>query len=154
MLGIEDFTKVLDLDPYHANALFARGACQNMKGDYIKAIEDYHVALEIDGQNNRKRSRVWRAGSGREESFIGEKKFEEDFVKPSETEGGFMKLNHSQIVSASALPTTAGNNNTINVNNGLKEKNLNRNGVGGLVLSNGIISQCPENLSNNAKADW
>lgn len=133
--------------------MFARGACQNMKGDYIKAIEDYHVALEIDGQNNRKRSRVWRAGSCREESFIGEKKFEEDFVKPNDNEGGFMKLNNSQIVSTNPIPATAVNNNA-NINNGLKEKNMNRNGVGGLLLSNGIISQCPENLGNNAKADW
>lgn len=144
---------MLDLDPYHANALFARGACQNMKGDYIKAIEDYHVALEIDGQNNRKRSRVWRAGSGREESFIGEKKFEEDFVKPNDNDGGFMKLNHSQIVAASPLPATVANNNT-SANNSLKEKNMNKSGAGTLLLNNGIMSQCPENLSNNAKADW
>lgn len=32
------------------NAVFARAACYNRKGDFIKAIEDYTRALELDGE--------------------------------------------------------------------------------------------------------
>lgn len=39
--SIEDFTRVLDLDPDHVNAAYARGACENRRGNFEKAIEDY-----------------------------------------------------------------------------------------------------------------
>lgn len=54
---------MLNLDPNHVNAVFARAACQNKKGDYSKAIEDYNRALELDCEkqillnNQNKRSR-------------------------------------------------------------------------------------------------
>lgn len=41
---------MLDLDPNHVNAVFARAACQNRKGDFAKAIDDYNKALELDGE--------------------------------------------------------------------------------------------------------
>lgn len=43
---------MLELDPSHANAAFARGACYNIKGNFLKAIEDYNMALEIDGEKS------------------------------------------------------------------------------------------------------
>ena len=46
--SINDFTDVLRLDPNHFNAAYARGACENKRGNYLKAIEDYNFALEKD----------------------------------------------------------------------------------------------------------
>ena len=46
--AIADFTKVLDNDPDHVNAAFARAACFNTIGQFSKAIEDYNVALLKD----------------------------------------------------------------------------------------------------------
>lgn len=46
--SIDDFTKVLDIDPHHINAAYARGACENKRGNFAKAIEDYNMALAID----------------------------------------------------------------------------------------------------------
>ena len=43
--GIENFSIVLQLDPNHVNAIFARAACMNKKGDFTNAIEDYNKAL-------------------------------------------------------------------------------------------------------------
>jgi tetratricopeptide (TPR) repeat protein len=45
---VEDFTTVLEIDPNHINAAYARGACENKRGNFAKAIEDYHMALEKD----------------------------------------------------------------------------------------------------------
>ena len=39
---------MLEIDPNHINAAYARGACENKRGNFAKAIEDYHMALEID----------------------------------------------------------------------------------------------------------
>jgi tetratricopeptide (TPR) repeat protein len=39
---------VLNIDPNHINAAYARGACENKRGNFAKAIEDYHMALEKD----------------------------------------------------------------------------------------------------------
>jgi tetratricopeptide (TPR) repeat protein len=39
---------VLTIDPNHINAAYARGACENKRGNFAKAIEDYHMALEKD----------------------------------------------------------------------------------------------------------
>ena len=46
--GVDDFTTVLEIDPNHINAAYARGACENKRGNFAKAIEDYHMALEKD----------------------------------------------------------------------------------------------------------
>jgi|TARA_B110000285_G_C15127021_1_gene620916 tetratricopeptide (TPR) repeat protein len=46
--SIEDFTTVLEIDPNHINAAYARGACENKRGNFAKAIEDYNMALAID----------------------------------------------------------------------------------------------------------
>ena len=47
-IAIENFTKVIEIDDYHVNAIFSRAACYNLNGDYQKAIEDYHNALDKD----------------------------------------------------------------------------------------------------------
>lgn len=39
---------MLEIDPNHINAAYARGACENKRGNFAKAIEDYHMALEKD----------------------------------------------------------------------------------------------------------
>lgn len=39
---------MLSIDPNHINAAYARGACENKRGNYDKAIEDYHLALNKD----------------------------------------------------------------------------------------------------------
>lgn len=46
--SIQDYTTVLEIDPNHINAAYARGACENKRGNFDKAIEDYHMALEKD----------------------------------------------------------------------------------------------------------
>jgi tetratricopeptide (TPR) repeat protein len=38
----------LEIDPYHINAAYARGACENKQGNFAKAIDDYNMALAID----------------------------------------------------------------------------------------------------------
>ena len=38
-------------DPHHINAAYARGACENKRGNFAKprlSIEDYNMALAID----------------------------------------------------------------------------------------------------------
>ena len=39
---------MLELDPDHINAAYARGACENKRGNFAAAIEDYNMALEKD----------------------------------------------------------------------------------------------------------
>ena len=46
--AIVDFTKVLERNPDHVNASFARAACYNTIGHFSKAIEDYNTALLKD----------------------------------------------------------------------------------------------------------
>ena len=46
--AIDDFTAVLSIDPQHINAAYARGACENKRGNFAKAIDDYNMALKID----------------------------------------------------------------------------------------------------------
>ena len=38
----------MSIDPNHINAAYARGACENKRGNFAKAIEDYLMALEKD----------------------------------------------------------------------------------------------------------
>jgi tetratricopeptide (TPR) repeat protein len=45
---IDDFTVALELDPGHINAAYARGAAENKRGNYLQAIEDYNMALQLD----------------------------------------------------------------------------------------------------------
>ena len=47
-MSIKDFTTVLEIDPNHINAAYARGACENKRGNFAKAIDDYNMALAID----------------------------------------------------------------------------------------------------------
>jgi len=43
---------VLHLDPDHVNAAYARGACENKRGNFERAIEDYTLALEKDQERS------------------------------------------------------------------------------------------------------
>ena len=36
--AIADFTAVLELEPDHVKAAYARGACRNLKGEFAPAI--------------------------------------------------------------------------------------------------------------------
>jgi len=54
--GIEYFNKAIEIDPNNVFALFSRGACYNMLGNYEKAIEDYSLALEKDSNRNGKKT--------------------------------------------------------------------------------------------------
>ena len=42
---------MLSIDPNHINAAYARGACENKRGNFAKAIEDYNKAIEISPHN-------------------------------------------------------------------------------------------------------
>ncbi|GIQ90475.1 hypothetical protein KIPB_013279, partial [Kipferlia bialata] len=46
--GIDDFTRVLEMDPQHAAAAYARASALNSQGDFARAIEDYTQALTLD----------------------------------------------------------------------------------------------------------
>jgi len=50
--SIDDFSKVLEIDPHHINAAYARGACENKRGNFAKAIDDYNMALAIDKERS------------------------------------------------------------------------------------------------------
>ena len=56
--AIADFTRVLDVDPNHVNAAYARAACYNSKGQFSKAIEDYNIALMKDQEKAEGGGRV------------------------------------------------------------------------------------------------
>jgi tetratricopeptide (TPR) repeat protein len=49
--AIDDLTRVLTINPDHVNAAFARAACYNKIGQFVKAIEDYNFALMKDESN-------------------------------------------------------------------------------------------------------
>ena len=46
--AIRDLSTVLEIDPSHVNAAYARAACYNSKGQFSQAIEDYNLALTKD----------------------------------------------------------------------------------------------------------
>lgn len=50
-MAIDDFSMVLELDPGHVNAAYARGAAENKRGNYLQAIEDYNMALQLDSKD-------------------------------------------------------------------------------------------------------
>ena len=58
--SIMDFTRVLEIDPDHVNAAYARGACENRRGNFEKAIEDYQMALDKDRDRSSSPDRNWR----------------------------------------------------------------------------------------------
>lgn len=49
--AIQDFTRVIEIDPENANAYFNRGCCYDSVGELDLAIGDYSVALELDMRN-------------------------------------------------------------------------------------------------------
>ena len=46
--AIEDFGKVLDLDPGFFNAAYAKASCENIIGRYDDAIVTYNLAFKKD----------------------------------------------------------------------------------------------------------
>lgn len=55
-IGIDYFNEAIEIDPNNVYALFSRGACYNMLGNYEKAIEDYSLALEKDSNRNGRKT--------------------------------------------------------------------------------------------------
>jgi tetratricopeptide (TPR) repeat protein len=54
----------LEIDPDHINAAYARGACENKRGNFDAAIEDYHMALEKDKEKPTSPNQRLSARSG------------------------------------------------------------------------------------------
>ena len=46
--AIEDYGKVLQLDPTFFNAAYSKASCENMIGKYDDAIETYNLAFKQD----------------------------------------------------------------------------------------------------------
>ena len=46
--AIVEFTKVLQIEPDHVNATYSRAACQNLRGEFENAIDDYMRALQLE----------------------------------------------------------------------------------------------------------
>ncbi|KAJ1462142.1 hypothetical protein M885DRAFT_506259 [Pelagophyceae sp. CCMP2097] len=46
--AIADFTACLVLAPKHTSAAYARASCYNRVGEFHRAIDDYHTALDLD----------------------------------------------------------------------------------------------------------
>ena len=47
-LALQDFSRVIDLDPYNQKAFFMRASIQEFKGELTNALENYRQALKID----------------------------------------------------------------------------------------------------------
>ena len=58
MGAIEDYTRVIELDPDHALAHLNRGKVRDGQGDHEGAIEDYTRALRLTPADNP-RQRSW-----------------------------------------------------------------------------------------------
>ena len=54
--AIRDFSRVLEIDPHHVQAGYARAACYNSKGCFSLAIEDYNQALRRDEEQRNSSS--------------------------------------------------------------------------------------------------
>ena len=65
---------MLELDPDHVNAAYARGACENKRGNFAKAIEDYTLALEKDKERSSSPSDNRRRLRQRNLNFIFEER--------------------------------------------------------------------------------
>ena len=50
--AIEAFEEALKHNPNLHNAAYAKAACENKRGNFIRAIEDYSRALEADLTSN------------------------------------------------------------------------------------------------------
>ena len=50
--AIADFTAVLELEPDHVKAAYARGACRNLKGEFAPAIGELD-SNRLDGQGQQ-----------------------------------------------------------------------------------------------------
>ncbi|KRX08960.1 hypothetical protein PPERSA_08163 [Pseudocohnilembus persalinus] len=111
--AIQNFSIVLQFDSRHVNAVFARAACQNRKGDFIKAIEDYNKALELDGEkpiNQKRQRRLISKNQGLQSNSKTENQFsavkmaeggseEEDFLNPNEySKMKFIEMDCSQMM--------------------------------------------------------
>lgn len=46
---------MLEVEPNHVKAAYARATCYNLRGDYQMAIEDYNLALQKDQEMSEKR---------------------------------------------------------------------------------------------------
>ena len=57
--AIDDFSRVLELNPHHAMARYARAGCYNIVEKYNEAIEDYTIALQCDHASHRGGSRLY-----------------------------------------------------------------------------------------------
>ena len=60
--GIEYFNKAIEIDPNNVYALFSRGACYNMLGNYEQDIDDYSLALEKDSNRNGRKTMLRNIG--------------------------------------------------------------------------------------------
>ena len=49
---------MLELDPDHVNAAYARGACENKRGNFAKAIEGMQAAVETDTKAKQEANRM------------------------------------------------------------------------------------------------
>ena len=58
-MALQDFNRVLELDPSHAMARYARAGCYNISGEFNEAIEDYTFALKCDDKNARTRTKLY-----------------------------------------------------------------------------------------------
>ncbi|EQC41697.1 hypothetical protein SDRG_01655 [Saprolegnia diclina VS20] len=56
----DDFSTVLSINPTHVMARYARAGCYNTEGEFLRAIQDYTIALECDGHD---KSMLERGGS-------------------------------------------------------------------------------------------
>lgn len=65
---------MLELDPDHVNAAYARGAAENKRGNFAKAIEDYTLALEKDQERSGSPSGERRRLRQRNLNFIFEER--------------------------------------------------------------------------------
>ena len=65
---------MLELDPDHVTAAYARGVCENQRGNFAKAIEDYTLALEKDQERSSSPSDSRRRLRQRNLNFIFEER--------------------------------------------------------------------------------
>lgn len=56
--SVNDYTQCLSLDPNHCNAAYALGACENKRGNFDKAIENYQLAFEKDVRSSTSARRL------------------------------------------------------------------------------------------------
>lgn len=82
---------MLELDPTHVNALLARGACLNKKGEFKAGLEDYESALKLDGEKQLTRKSQF------EPRRLLRRIDEEDILKPNENKLKLIEMDTSCI---------------------------------------------------------